>query len=120
MRLAASLLLGSIALAAASVSASATPLAPLAPAPQAATIVPAAAGCGWGFHRNRWGHCVPGRRPYYRPYRYGYWRGYSYWPGYYGPGYYADGYEPWNRPSPSDRVANQLNRQERAGMYYGY
>jgi hypothetical protein len=35
-------------------------------------------------------------------------------------GYYGSGYEPWNRPSPSDHVARELNRQELARTYYGY
>ena len=47
---------------------------------------------------------------------------------YYGQPYYGaspyrrsyavgDGHEPWNRPSPSDHVARQLNRQELARTY---
>jgi hypothetical protein len=35
-------------------------------------------------------------------------------------GYSGGGHEPWNRPSPSDRVARQLNRQELARMRSGY
>ena len=96
------------------VSAQAGPVAPVPAAPTASNVIQVAGGCGLGFHRTRRGYCVPNRHAYYRPYPV--WR--PYWPGYsYYPGYYGDGYEPWNRPSPTDRVANQLNRQER---YYGY
>ncbi len=35
-------------------------------------------------------------------------------------GYYGAGYGPWNRPSRSDHVARQLNRQELAQMSSGY
>ena len=35
---------------------------------------------------------------------------------YYAPSYYGARYQPWNRPSPSDHVARQLNRQQ----LYGY
>ena len=34
--------------------------------------------------------------------------------GFYGGG---DGYEPWNRPSPTDHIANQLNRRQ---LYGGF
>jgi hypothetical protein len=70
------------------------------------TITTVAGGCGWGFHPNRSGRCAPNRNTYYRPY----WRPY----------YYGDGHEPWNRPSPTDRTANRLNRQELRGIYSGY
>ena len=91
------------------IPANATPSAP-APAPRTAGIVPVADGCGWGFHRNGRGYCAPNGHAYYRPYPAPYW-----------PGYYGDGHEPWNRPTPGDHVANQLNRQQRLhGGYWPY
>ena len=86
-----------------SATANAAPAAPRAAMPEAAGIVRVAGGCGLGFHRTRRGFCVPSRYGYYRPY--------PVWPGYYG----GDGHEPWNRPSPADHVANRLNRQELRG-----
>src|SRR6266567_1021999 len=54
---------------------------------------------------NRFGRFVPNRYAYYRPR--------PYWhPHAYAPGYYYGGQEPWNRPSPTGHVANQLNRQQ--------
>ena len=104
-------LLSAFGLAAAVTAAGATPLAPPPATPQASDIVQVSGGCGWGFHRHH-GYCVRNRyRPYaYRPYypHYGYYRPYPYYR-YYGGSY---GYEPWNRPSPSDHVANQLNAQQ--------
>lgn len=111
MRLAAFSLLAAIGLAGVSISTEAAPTAFLPAITQGAPIVAVAGGCGRALHRNRSGHCVPNRYGYYRPYRY--WA--PYWPGYYG-----DGHEPWNRPSPRDRVANRLNRQELHGIYRGY
>src|SRR6266404_456647 len=67
-------------------------------------IIAVAGGCGWGAHPNRWGRCVPNRYGYHRAYPG--WRGYS-----------GGGYEPWNRPSPSDHIANELNRRQ---LYGGY
>ena len=110
MRIAALTLFAAAGIAAVATAASAAPLAPVPAAPTAANLVPVAGGCGWRLHRNRWGYCVPNRQVYYAPRPYYRQR---YWPGYYG----GDGYEPWNRPSPTDHVANQLNRQQR---YYGY
>jgi hypothetical protein len=98
------ILVGAFALAASAASASAAPIAPGPGARQTENVVAIAAGCGWGFHPNRRGHCVPNRYGYYGPR--------PYWPGYYG-----YGYEPWNRPSPTDHVANQLNRQELMSRY---
>src|SRR5204863_355504 len=49
-------------------SASAAPVIPNPGTEQASNIVPAAWGCGRGWHPNRWGHCVPNRYGYYRPY----------------------------------------------------
>ena len=80
--------------------------APSAPAPaEHSNIIAVAGGCGPGMHPTRWGHCVPNRR-------YGYYRAYPRG-GFYG----GDGYEPWNQPSPTDHVANQLNRRELHGGY---
>jgi hypothetical protein len=47
------------------------------------------------------------------PNRYGYYRAYPRGGGFYG----GEGYGPLNRPSPSDHVANQLNRRQ---LYGGY
>jgi len=114
MRVAALTLAAAIGLTAAAVSANAAPAIPHPTAPQASNIVLAAGGCGWGFHRNYRGFCVPNRRPYYRPYGYyrPQYRPYTY--------YYGGGYGPPYGPSPSDHVANQLNRQELGRGYWGY
>jgi len=97
-------------LAVAVTAAGAAPNAPLAAPSHAANIIQASGGCGWGLHR-RHGYCVPNdrRRPYAnRRYQqnYGYHRPHRYY------GYYGGGYEPRNRPSPSDHIANQLNAQQ--------
>jgi hypothetical protein len=101
MRIATLTLIGALGLAASAVSASAAPAAPPAAAPHAANIVATAGGCAWGFHPNRWGHCVRSRHGYVSPYRY---RHYS------------------RRHVPSDFVANRLNAQELArsggGLHY--
>jgi hypothetical protein len=106
MRIAALGLVGAIGLAVSALSANAAPLAPAAVPPQASNIVQAAVGCGWGFHHNRWGHCIAYHHRHYRPYAY--WR--PHWRGYYG-----GGYGPWWGP-PSDHVADQLNRQVLNGL----
>ena len=106
MRMTALSLVGAIGLAASATLASAAPAVP-GPVQPGSNIVLAASGCGWGFHPDRWGRCIPNRYGYYRPR--------PYWPGYYGGGYHP-GY--W--ASPSDHVANQLNRRELARTYYGY
>jgi hypothetical protein len=93
MRIAAITAAGALGLAASAIAANAAPAVP-GPADQQ-NIIQIAGGCGWGFHPNRWGRCVPNRYGYRAPS----------WRGYYGGGYYR-----WH--SPSDRVANQLNRQE--------
>ena len=111
MRLAAATLVTAIGLAGSAISATAAPIAPLPTVSQPSAIVETAGGCGPGLHRNRRGHCVPNRYGYHRPYRYS---------APYGPGYYGDGHEPWNRPTPRDRIANRLNRQELRGIYRGY
>ena len=109
MRIAALTLLGALGLAVVSAgSANAAPAVP-GPVTQASNVVLVAGGCGWRFHPNRWGRCVPNRYGYYRPR--------PYWPGYYGGG---GGYQPWNRSSPSDHVANQLNGRELGRGYPGY
>ena len=100
MRIAALGLVGAIGLAVSAVAANAAPAVPANPTIQASNIVQVAGGCGWGAHPNRWGHCRSSRA--HRPYAF--WR--PRWPGYYGGGY---GPESW---SPSDHVANQLNRQQ--------
>src|SRR3954453_9724254 len=96
--------------------------APMVPAPLSTTessnLIQVAQGCGGGFHRNYRGYCVRNYRPYTyyrhyyrsRPY-YGYYRAYP---------YYGGGYEPWNRPSPSDHVANRLNAQQLYRGPWGY
>ena len=103
MRIAAMGFVGALALVAATPvnAASSVP----APAGQQ-NIIAVAGGCGWGLHPNRWGDCVPNR--------YGYHRAYRQRDGFYGGG---DGYEPWNRPSPTDHIANQLNRRQ---LYGGF
>jgi hypothetical protein len=97
--------------------------APMVPAPlsaESSKIIQVAQGCGAGLHRSYRGYCVRAHHPYanyrhyyrFRPY-YGHYRTYP---------YYGGGYEPWNRPSPSDHVANWLNAQEarRGWNYWGY
>jgi hypothetical protein len=107
MRKSAMLLLTALGLAA--------PLAPTIAAPRAPVVAPAgianivlvAGGCGAGFHRGYRGRCVRNRHYVYRRY--------------YGPPYaYGYAYQPWNRPSPGDYVANQLNAQELRRGYWGY
>jgi hypothetical protein len=63
-------------------SAYAAPVAPNLPSQPNTNVVETAWGCGWGFHPNRWGHCVPNRYGYHPRY----WGGYS--GGYYGGGYH--------------------------------
>ena len=75
-------LIAGLAAGSAAMSAQATPVAPVLRPDSKSGIVQAWGGCGWGFHPNRWGHCVPNRWGYYRPYR-PYWRHH-----YYGGGYY--------------------------------
>ena len=102
MRITALTLIGALGLPASMSAANAAPVVRGPVIPQASNIVQAAGGCGWHFHPNRWGHCVPNRYGYYtRPY----------WRGYYGGGYGPSG-------SPNDHVANQLNRQELGRMGY--
>lgn len=100
MRIAAATLIGAFGLAAVAASADAAPLVPRSPAQQESNIVQIAGGCGWGYHPNRWGRCIRDRHGYARPrpYRYGY-------------------YPQWH--TPSDFVANQLNRQELGRLYSG-
>lgn len=73
-----------LATAAAGMSAQAAPVTPVLGPDGKPGIVEVWGGCGWGFHPNRWGRCVPNRYGYYRPY----WGGYSYWRSYHGGGYY--------------------------------
>jgi hypothetical protein len=105
MRIAGLTLFGVLGLAVVSVaSANAAPAVP-APVTQASNMVLVAGGCGWRFHPNRWGRCVPNRYGHYGPRPY--WRG-----------YYGGGYGPWG--SPSDHVANELNRRQLGRGYPGY
>src|SRR5260370_38799289 len=67
MRIAALTLVGAIGLAVSALSASAAPIAPAMTTPNASNIVQVAGGCGWGFHPNRWGRCIPNHYGYYRP-----------------------------------------------------
>ena len=116
MRMSALVLGGIIGLALSATVATAAPSVPPTAVPQASNLVQVSGGCGWAFHRTRSGYCAPNRRAYYpRPYA----RPYGYYaPRYYGPRYYGgDGHEPWNRPSPGDHVANQLNRAQLRGGY---
>src|SRR5262249_56491961 len=80
-------------------TASATPLAPSLASEHATNIVQVSGGCGWGWHPNRWGRCVPNR--YYG----------SYHPHWYRPSY------SWH--APNDFVANDLNRRQ-VGRYPWY
>jgi hypothetical protein len=97
MHVAALALVGALGFAASAVSVSAAPPVPNLDTPQASNIVQVAGGCGRGFHPNRWGRCVPNRYGYYGPR--------PYWSG------------PYRWHSPSDNVANQLNRRELSRGY---
>ena len=79
MRLTSLALAGALGLAV--TSASAAPISPTVEL-QSPNIVQAWGGCGWGFHPNPWGACVPNHRwgYWHRP-----WWGHRYW---YGGGYY--------------------------------
>jgi len=67
------------------VPAQAAPIAPTLGSESNPGIIEVWGGCGWGFHPNPWGYCVPNGYGYYRPY----WRYRPYWGGYaYGGGYY--------------------------------
>ena len=84
MRLSALTLISSLALAALPAAAVAAPAAPSMPAPAAANLVQVSGGCGWAFHRNPWGYCVPN----------GYGYGYAGWY-YHGPHYHWGYYHPY-------------------------
>jgi hypothetical protein len=105
MRLAALALVGAIGFAFSAAPATAAPAVPTLATDQVSNVIQVAGGCGRGLYRNRWGRCVRQRSNY----------GYSY------PrsrGYYSRGWR-----SPSDRQADQLNRQERGrygNPYRGY
>jgi len=111
MRVAALTLVAAVGFALAAVSANAAPTVPPPTVPEASNVMPVAGGCGRGFHRNYRGYCVRNWRPSYRPY------GYYYRPYYRPYGYYGGGYR---YGSPSDHIANQLNRRELGRHYYGY
>src|ERR1700730_1659213 len=88
MRLAALALVGVLGLLGAAASARAAPAIPNLGPQQDPNIIRVWGGCGWGFHPNPWGGCVPNRYGYYRyrPYwgsDYGY---RPHWGGYYGGG----------------------------------
>ena len=111
MRATALILCGLLGLAVTAVSADAAPIVPARARPQASNVLPVAAGCGWGFHRTRHGHCARYHHYHYRHRRH--WRHRYY--GYHYPPYpYYGGYNPWYGPSPNDYMANQLNAQELA------
>jgi hypothetical protein len=97
MRMTAAILVGTLGMATAAMSANAAPVVP-SPANET-NVVQVAGGCGPGFHPNRWGRCVPNRYSYY---------GHHYWGG---------PYRGWR--SPSDNVARDLNRRELGRNYYG-
>ena len=107
MRTMISITLAALGLAASLAPANAALRAPSMAPPEAVNIVQVSAGCGYGFHPNHHGYCV--RNHHYAPYAYRYPRPYPY-------RYYGG----WSGPSPSDYVANQLNRQELGRIYYGY
>jgi len=77
---------GAVALGCMTIAANAAPLIPKSASQTDWNIVQVWGGCGWGFHPNPWGRCVPNHRwgyyryrPYYgyRPYgRYSYGGGY--------------------------------------------
>ena len=54
-------LIAGLAVGSAGMSAQATPVAPVLGSDSKPGIVQVWGGCGWGFHPNRWGHCVPNR-----------------------------------------------------------
>jgi hypothetical protein len=97
MRIAALALVGALGFAASAMSVSAAPPVANLDTQQSWNIVQVAGGCGRGFHPNRWGRCVP--------FRYGYPGPRPYWGG------------PYRWHSPSDNVANQLNRRELSRGY---
>jgi hypothetical protein len=107
MRRAALSLIGAFCLTASAVVANAAPSVPGPAGQPGSNIVQAAGGCGWGLHPSRRGRCISNR--------YGYYRARPYWHGYdgggYGPGYWS---------SPSDHVANELNREIACRNNYGY
>ena len=72
-RLARLAVVGTIALGSTMAAASAAPIIPNSFSQTNPSIVHVWGGCGWGFHPNPWGGCVPNRWGYYRyrPY-YGY------------------------------------------------
>ena len=54
---------GAIALSYMTVAASAAPIMPNSFSQMDPHIAQVWGGCGWGFHPNRWGHCVPNPKP---------------------------------------------------------
>jgi hypothetical protein len=85
-RLASLAVVGAIALGFMTVAASSAPIMPNSFSQTDPNIAQVSGGCGWGFHPNRWGHCVPNR---WGDYRYRPYYGYRpHWQYYYGGGYY--------------------------------
>ena len=101
MRVTALASLSAVLLAGSVISAAAAPSLGTIASPSQTSLIQVAGGCGPGGHRFH-RHCVPNR---YRPYAW-HRRHYAPYP------YYGGGYQPLNRPSPGDHVANQLNAQE--------
>lgn len=56
---------GALSFLAAAATANAAPPAPR-PVPDHAGIIRVAQGCGFGWHRNHWGDCIPNRFRMYR------------------------------------------------------
>ena len=65
MRLAGLTVAGALGVAIAAAAAQAAPALPNA-ADHQSNIIPVAQGCGYGWHRNYFGDCVPNRLPIYR------------------------------------------------------
>jgi hypothetical protein len=59
--------IGALGLVVAAASASAAPAVPGLSANHHANIIKVAQGCGFGWHRNFWGDCVPNRFGPFRP-----------------------------------------------------
>ena len=117
MRSKALALISAIGLGVCIASANAAPTAPAPLSPEPSDMIQVAQGCGPGAHRNYRGYCVQHRRPY--AYHRHYYRSRPYYGHYRAHPYYGGGYEPWNRPSPSDHIANRLNAQQ-ARRGWGY
>src|SRR4051794_8484162 len=113
-------LAGAVGLGISIASANAAPMVPVPLSTGSSNVIQVAQGCGPGLHRNYRGYCIRNYRPY--AYRWHYYRFRPYFGCYRTYPYYGGGYEYWNRPSPSDHVANWLNAQQahRGWGYWGY